>query len=577
MTPPGSHAGGSSDTPGQRRRGPRTSGGVVDYERLNNLALGRSPGTSTGERRRRLPLSRRHRWWVVAGLAVVAGAAAIWWYNTPNVSVSGLSDGDHVSGAHLANTPVLIDASGIEGQPAVTIDGKPAELVRVDGDGALRWRPPRLADGEHRLVIDASRRIAGNRATTIDFTIDSKAPTVELVTGPPTDIDRPMRWRGTTEPSAVVELTLGDETLSATAGTRGAFAFELDHPPVGTLRVSDAAGNEIEMAISTPIAHPGATAVHVTSTAWANPARKAMIIDMIERQQIDTVQLDLKDEGGMVGYDTNVPLAKEIGAVRGDYELKAALDELHDLGVQVVGRIVAFRDPMLATAAWDRGDHDRVIQTPSGDRFPAYDGGFVNYANADVREYNLDLAVEAANAGVDEIMWDYVRRPEGSPESMVIPGRGQELSGAHIVSFLAEGHERLRAVGTRQSAAVFGIAIDRGDSVAQDIPAMCQHLDAVNPMVYPSHWNSGELDVGDPVRQPYDIVKASVAQFVWVATKAGVPVIPWIQDFDAAIPYGAAEVQAQVTAAAEVGAKGVFVWNAESTYTPDGLPPLGQP
>ena len=38
---------------------------------------------------------------------------------------------------------------------------------------------------------------------------------------------------------------------------------------------------------------------------------------------------------------------------------------------------------------------------------------FTNLANPEVRQYQIDLAVEAAQLGFDEILYDYVRRPEG--------------------------------------------------------------------------------------------------------------------------------------------------------------------
>ena len=87
---------------------------------------------------------------------------------------------------------------------------------------------------------------------------------------------------------------------------------------------------------------------------------------MITEKRINTVELDLKDEDGIVGYASDVKLARDIGAVQASYDLKAALDELHGLGVRVIGRIVAFRDPILAKAAWAAGNADWVLQTPDG-------------------------------------------------------------------------------------------------------------------------------------------------------------------------------------------------------------------
>ena len=104
----------------------------------------------------------------------------------------------------------------------------------------------------------------------------------------------------------------------------------------------------------------------------------------------------------------------------------------------MIGRLVCFRDPILAPAAWKAGNHDEVIQTPSGAPYVgSYGyGGFTNFANPVVRKYQIDIAVAAARAGVDEILYDYVRRPDGPLSTMAFPGL-KGTAEASIVSFLA--------------------------------------------------------------------------------------------------------------------------------------------
>ena len=104
-----------------------------------------------------------------------------------------------------------------------------------------------------------------------------------------------------------------------------------------------------------------------------------------------------------------------------DYDLAEAVQTLEAKGIRVIGRLVAFRDPIYAEAAWAAGRHDEVLQTPSGGMLGTY-GGFSNYANEAVRQYNLDIVLEAVDLGVKDILWDYIRRPEGDPDTMVVPG-----------------------------------------------------------------------------------------------------------------------------------------------------------
>src|SRR5690606_11453069 len=107
---------------------------------------------------------------------------------------------------------------------------------------------------------------------------------------------------------------------------------------------------------------------------------------------------------------------------------------------------------------------DLVVQDNDGALHRAY-GGFTNLASAEVRKYNIDLAIDAVERGVDEILWDYVRRPEGSLDHMVFPGlqiaEGKteaEAVNDTVVSFLAEAAGPLRERCAYQGASLFGVA-----------------------------------------------------------------------------------------------------------------------
>src|SRR5690606_19295942 len=208
-------------------------------------------------------------------------------------------------------------------------------------------------------------------------------------------------------------------------GPDGGLGSELPHSPTGSEVVAvDAAGNTTTQALTTGIDLPQMRAVHVTAHAWSYGPMREAVLDLARQKRIDTVQLDIKDEDGVVGYASTVPLARSTGAATPIYEAKAALRQLHDMGVQVVSRIVALRDPALAEWAWQHGRPDWVVQTPAGQPYSSHYGAiaFTNFAHPDVRGYNIALAVEAAELGFDGIMYDYVRRPDGRLSSMRFPG-----------------------------------------------------------------------------------------------------------------------------------------------------------
>jgi Putative glycosyl hydrolase domain len=210
-----------------------------------------------------------------------------------------------------------------------------------------------------------------------------------------------------------------------------------------------------------------------------------------------------------------------------------------------------------------------VIQTPSHTPYAGY-GGFTNFANAAVRRYQIDVAIAAARAGVDDILYDYVRRPDGPLSSMRFPGLQGSPEGA-IVRFLEESRRALKPYGTYLGASVFGVAATRPTEVAQPIRRMAESVDYVAPMVYPSHWGRGEYNVANPNSQPFEIVQRSLADFNRDVRGSGARVVPWLQDFTLGVTYGPAQVRAQIDAARRDGIGEFILWDPAVTYTADAL------
>ena len=320
---------------------------------------------------------------------------------------------------------------------------------------------------------------------------------------------------------------------------------------------------------SPPREHVPVQGVHLSAKSWAHRPTRALILRLISEGRVNAVELDLKEEDGRIGFDSKQPFARSIGAVKGAYSLKDAVRLLHARGVRVIGRICVFGDPLYARAAWKRGRRDEVMQTPDGRRY-VETGEFTNYAHPKVWRYNIDLATEAARAGVDEILYDYVRRPAGPIESMVAPGLDGPPETA-IVEFLARSRKALRRYGVAQGASVFGIAARRPHDVAQDIPAMARVVDYLAPMLYPSLWARGEFGLADPEDEPFQIVSRSLEYFEAVIAGTGAQLLPWLQDYSAARAYGSEEVGAQIDAARLARTRGWLLWNVKGVYTLSAL------
>lgn len=278
------------------------------------------------------------------------------------------------------------------------------------------------------------------------------------------------------------------------------------------------------------------------------------------------IQIDVKDENGEVGLASpNVPLARKVGAVQGYYNGTAVARQVHDAGLYLIGRVVVFEDPRLAS-----GSPELAIQARGGGIWTNDQGlGWTNPYDERVWQYNVDIAAAAARAGFDEIMFDYVRFPsDGNVDDAVYPTRLDVPRWQVIADFLAYARERLEPLGVRVSAAVFGLAATRELGIGQKPAAMAEHLDAIYPMVYPSHYGSGEYNLTDPSAQPGVTVSYSLLDFRRKLEGTATRIVPWLQDF---FGYTLEDIALQVDAARRARAAGYLLWNPNAVYTAGAL------
>jgi hypothetical protein len=513
----------------------------------------------------------------LVGLATV-GLVGYLGYRATRVDldVKGITDGEVVTTVEAATVEVQITFPSAElaRQSTLRFDGQEVEKPTVTGK-IMVWRPAALLpEGDHRLVLGVPRPVLDDAHFRWDFTVDGTPPTLEVPPAiDPVAIDAEADVRGTVERGAT--LTAGGDPVDV--GDDGAFHLHFDRPPVGpvTLVATDAAGNTTTAPVVIPVTYPGVRGVHVTAAAWSNAQLRGGVLALVDQHRIDTVQLDLKDEGGVVGFDTTVPRAREIGAVTNFYDLDAAITTLHARGVRVVGRISAFRDPILARAAWAAGQGDQVIQTTDGDLYTV-SGPYTNPANLAVRRYNLDIAVDAVSRGVDDILWDDARLPTGRLDQVVVPGLAGSPSDA-VVGFLAESHGELRRRGAYQGVIVDGESATQGDTYGQDVARVARNADYVAPEIYPGYWTTpGRFGVADPPRQPGDLVRGVLAGYQQVTAGSGAVLVPWLQDFTInGVHYEEPEVRAQIDAARSLGVDRFLLWSPSITYTDSALDPTG--
>ncbi len=309
--------------------------------------------------------------------------------------------------------------------------------------------------------------------------------------------------------------------------------------------------------------------VHVTEGLASIPG-KIETYFALASHGLNTIELDVKDENGYVGFvDADTPaLARSDGAARTYYDAKKVVREAHRAGIYLIGRVVVFQDPTLTAA-----DPQLGIQSKYGGVWKTSSGwGWANEYDPRVWKYDTDVAVAAAKAGFDEIQFDYVRFPtDGDVAAIVYPHKRAEPRSTTIDSFFKYAVGRLHPLRVRVSADVFGLSASRDLGIGQTPHRIGKMLDAIYPMVYPSHYNAGEYDLIDPEAFPYATVVHSLRDFNRQTRGEKVRIVPWLQDFTIKVDYGLDQVGEQIDAARAMHANGFMLWNPTGIYTYDAL------
>ncbi len=325
-----------------------------------------------------------------------------------------------------------------------------------------------------------------------------------------------------------------------------------------------------------------AKGIYAEATVAADPARFDRVMNLIATRDLNALVVDLKDNNGVVYYDSKVPLAREVGAVHPTLNVPQLIQTLHAKGIYAIGRIVVMEDPIAATKRPDLAIKDnrtgKVWRTSGG-------AAWLNPTNPQVWQYVTDLAVEAANLGFDEIQFDYVRFPSDGVLASAeygpsFTGGAQERRDA-ITSLLKMAHTRLAPTHALLGADVFGItAWLKGDNgIGQQFEDLVALVDVICPMDYPSHYSRGFNGWDIPNNYPYEVIKQSLIERDQRVPGIARKTRPWLQAFSygPGVEYGTQQVYAQIQACNEMQSSGYLLWNIGSDYDPAWLPPKPPP
>jgi hypothetical protein len=359
-------------------------------------------------------------------------------------------------------------------------------------------------------------------------------------------------------PVADTEVSLGEETT--TTGDDGSFAFDAALP--GQISFSrfgwlpktvewDGTESDLDVTIEPRVVR----ALRVSSYVAADPVQFEALLELADNSTVNALVFDTKDESSKVLYESGSEFAASIGAIDPMYDPVELLAMAKARGLYTITRVVTFEDDI-----WTRARPDHKLA-----------GYWIDPTIEEAWEYPLQLAVEACEIGFEEIQFDYVRFPAG--QTAAVAQRRKPLTEeervATISAFLTEAKSRLHPLGCALSADIFAIVLSSPDDQGigqrpEDVSAI---VDAVSPMVYPSHYSDGWLGFPKPNDFPGPVVADALDDGI-PRMLDNTPIRPWLQAFY----YSPSQVLAGINEADERGV-GWILWNAGGNYAQSWLPP----
>ncbi|MDO4772281.1 MAG: putative glycoside hydrolase [Bacillota bacterium] len=323
--------------------------------------------------------------------------------------------------------------------------------------------------------------------------------------------------------------------------------------------------------------------VYVTASSAMNGAGNLdYLIELARTTDINTFVIDVKDDNGRLLFTSKaaekyMPQMNETAAIK---DIEAFIKRLKDENIYLIARIVTFKSPEYAKAYPEKA----IVYKSSREVYMSGDGlKWASPYDRDLWEYNIMIAEEAAELGFNEIQFDYVRFPDvtaATNENLDFQNHKNESKTVAIHGFLEEAYKRLSAKEVYVTADFFGyVATALNDQfIGQHWESVCNVVDYSAPMVYPSHYGPGNFGLAVPDARPYECIDGAMKDAIDRNKNLYTPakLRPWIQDFTAPwipgyIPYGKAEVMAQIQALKDNGIDEYMLWNAGNKYTAEAL------
>lgn len=265
---------------------------------------------------------------------------------------------------------------------------------------------------------------------------------------------------------------------------------------------------------------------------------------MVDLGLVNAAVLDVKDERGRVMF-----------SLYKDFIERAKKKKVH-----LIARQCIFKDEALAL----KNGGALALKDFSGKIwFQEKCGYWVDPSLEEVREHNKRITQKTFEAGFDEVQFDYIRYPSGDK-----PYKNYQNKLENIIKFLDIVKEA-KPPEKRISLTFYGYTVWANvlAKEGQNFEKMAKRVDAVYPMLYPSHFHDNFMNDSTKEWRTYSLIYESIKKAQERLPEKEIDIVPYLQAFNwRRSKLGRKYVLNQLKAAAESSSDGFILWEAGGDY-----------
>jgi hypothetical protein len=384
------------------------------------------------------------------------------------------------------------------------------------------------------------------------------------------------QWGGDTRVAVTTDRTVWALSLATGQWSSVHRAFIADQPPAEP----DPAKRERLITAS------DRTGIYVSSLQ-ATSRHIDRHLDFLVRNGLNSIVVDCKEDYGFVTYDSRLELPQKMGAIKVRFNLDDLLRKAHNRGIYVIGRVLVFKDRLVysydnyAHAVWDRQKNAPWANLSSYEDEETGETQFYQREHWTdpfdpfVTDYNISIARELQDRGVDEIQFDYIRFPtDGNLATAVYRHRRPGMNNVDALeSFLAKARESIK-IPISTDLYGFNSWHQMGTTNGQSIAIISRYVDVISPMFYPNHFPLSFMR-GVPYFDRAARIYAEGTQRAKLMVGGNALIRPYVQAFllrgiapeqNLDVPQSAELLRRQLAGAQGSASSGYTLWNASNDY-----------